>query len=91
VIEAMANGVPVVQPDRGAYPEMLERARGGLLVKPDDPEALAEGLRTLWQDAELRRRLARQALDGVRAHHGIARMAERTLEVYRSVMAVAHA
>jgi glycosyltransferase involved in cell wall biosynthesis len=61
------------------------------LVSPGDPEALAEGLRTLREDAGLRQRLAGRAWEGVREHHGIARMAERTLEVYRSVMAAAHA
>jgi glycosyltransferase involved in cell wall biosynthesis len=91
VLEAMANGVPVVQPRRGVFPEMLERTQGGLLVSPGDPAALAEGLHALWQDAGLRQRFARQAADGAREHHGIARMAGRTLEVYRSVMAVAHA
>ena len=37
LLEAMASGVPVVQPRRGAFPEILEKTRGGLLVEPDDP------------------------------------------------------
>ena len=32
LLEAMANGVPVVQPRRGAFPEIVERTGGGLLV-----------------------------------------------------------
>ena len=35
---------------RGSFTEMVERTGGGLLVKPDDPEALAEGLYALWSD-----------------------------------------
>ncbi|MGH9315192.1 MAG: glycosyltransferase family 4 protein, partial [Vicinamibacterales bacterium] len=37
VMEAMACGVPVVQPRRGAFVEILQKTGGGLLVPPDDP------------------------------------------------------
>ena len=40
LLEAMANGVPVVQPRRGAFPEILEKTGGGILVEPDDPASL---------------------------------------------------
>ena len=60
MLEAMANGVPVVQPRRGAFPEMLARTGGGLLVEPDDPGSLALAIHGLWKDrqqlAELGRR-----------------------------------
>jgi glycosyltransferase involved in cell wall biosynthesis len=90
VLEAMANGVPVVEPRRGAYPEVLERTQGGLLVEPDSAESLAEGLRTLWQDVNLRQRLGNQGYAAVQKHHGIARMAEATVEVYRGLAQVAY-
>src|SRR5437016_13208402 len=38
VLEALANGVPVVQPRHGSFPELLERTGGGLLVNPNDPD-----------------------------------------------------
>ena len=44
VLEAMANGVPVVQPRRGAFPEILERTGGGILVEPDDAGSLAQAI-----------------------------------------------
>ena len=37
VLEALANGVPVVQPRHGSFPELIEATGGGLLVNPDDP------------------------------------------------------
>jgi glycosyltransferase involved in cell wall biosynthesis len=88
MLEAMASGVPLVQPRRGAFPEVIERTGGGLLVNPDDAEALAEGLYTLWSDGPLRARLADRGFDGVRAHHGIAQSAECLLDVYRRLLAV---
>src|SRR5205807_4602404 len=53
LLEAMASGVPVVQPRRGAFTEIVEKTGGGLLVAPDDPEALADGLLQLWHDRSL--------------------------------------
>jgi glycosyltransferase involved in cell wall biosynthesis len=90
VFEALANGVPVVEPRRGAFPEMLERTGGGLLVEPDSAPALAEGLRTLWLDAGLRRRLGERGCAAVREHHSIERMAEATAAVYRGLGGVGH-
>jgi glycosyltransferase involved in cell wall biosynthesis len=85
VFEALANGVPVVEPRRGAYPEILERTGGGLLVEPDSAAALAEALRTMWLDPGLRRHLGDQGCAAVREHHSIERMAEATAAVYRGL------
>ena len=57
LLEAMASGVPVVQPRRGAFTEMVEKTGGGLLVAPDQVGALAEGLHTLWRDRSLTEKL----------------------------------
>jgi glycosyltransferase involved in cell wall biosynthesis len=89
VLEALANGVPVVQPRRGAYPEVLARTGGGLLVEPDSAAALADALRTLWLDAALRRRLGDEGCAAVREHHSIERMAKATAAVYGSLVGTA--
>ena len=81
VLESMAAGVPVVQPQRGAFTEIVGRTGGGILVDPDDPDRLAEGLLALWSDRQLRNRLAQQAFDGVRVHYSIAHAADRLIEV----------
>jgi glycosyltransferase involved in cell wall biosynthesis len=82
LLEAMASGVPVVQPRRGAFIEVVDKTQGGLLVTPDDPNALADGLHRLWSDRGLADGLARQAFDGVRARSTIAASADRLLDVY---------
>lgn len=86
LLEAMASSVPVVQPRRGAFVEIVERTGGGLLVEPDDPDALADGLWTLWQDRARAEALGRQAAEGVRTHYTIGRSADRLLEVYRTLV-----
>jgi glycosyltransferase involved in cell wall biosynthesis len=45
VLEALANGVPVVQPKHGSFPELIEATGGGLLVNPEDPQDHARSLR----------------------------------------------
>ena len=86
LLESMASGVPVVQPRRGAFTEIVERTGGGLLVEPDDPETLADGLYALWSNRTLRNSLADRAFDGVRAHYSIAHAASRLLDVYNAML-----
>ena len=81
LLEAMACGVPVVQPRRGSFTEIVEKTGGGLLVKPDDPQSLADGLHTLWRDNAQRQQLGRRGFDGVRAHYTIQRSTDRFLAV----------
>jgi glycosyltransferase involved in cell wall biosynthesis len=82
LLEAMASGVPVVQPRRGAFTEIVEKTGGGLLVPPDDVASLADGLHTLWQDRARAAALGEQGFVGVRQHYSIARSADRILEAY---------
>jgi glycosyltransferase involved in cell wall biosynthesis len=92
LLEAMANGVPVVQPRRGSFPEIVNRTGGGILVEPDDPDSLGQGILAMWRDPARVRELGDKGAQGVRAHYSAARMAERALEVYTSVTgARAHA
>jgi len=85
LLEAMACGVPVVQPRRGSFTEMIEKTRGGLLVEPDAADGLADGLLSIWKDRPLAEELGRNGFEGVRRHYGVARMADRALEVYDSL------
>ena len=87
LLEAMACGVPVVQPRRGAFTEIVEKTSGGLLVEPDDAESLAEGLLKIFQDRSRAAELGRNAFRGVREHYSAAHMADRALEAFKSVVA----
>jgi glycosyltransferase involved in cell wall biosynthesis len=86
LLEAMACGVPVLQPRRGGFTEVVERTGGGLLVEPDNVEALAEGILKLARDSDLRASLGENGFKNVREHYSVARMADSALEAYASVI-----
>jgi glycosyltransferase involved in cell wall biosynthesis len=85
LLEAMAAGVPVVQPRRGAFPEIVDKTGGGVIVAPGDAEALADALLALANDRVRLAELGRRAYDGVREHYSIKHSVDRLLEVYGSV------
>jgi glycosyltransferase involved in cell wall biosynthesis len=83
VLEALASGVPVVQPAHGAFPELLASTGGGRLVPPHDASALAHALHDLLVDHQVRADLGNQGRQRVLAEFNSQRMAEATLEVYQ--------
>lgn len=91
LLEAMANGVPVVQPRRGSFPEIVGQTGGGILVEPDDPSALASGILQVLGDPHLASRLRAAGPAGVRQHYSAAGMARRTLEIFSGTLARARA
>jgi glycosyltransferase involved in cell wall biosynthesis len=86
LLEAMATGVPVVQPRRGAFPEILEKTGGGILVDADDPDALAQCFRQLQSDPSLASALGEAGAAGVRAHYTAGHMAETVERIYHDVI-----
>lgn len=88
VIEALAAGVPVVQPRSGAFPELIEATGGGVVCAAGDAQALAEGLRALLLHPAHARVLGQAGRQAVRARFSAEAMARATLEVCRQAMAM---
>jgi glycosyltransferase involved in cell wall biosynthesis len=82
ILEALANGVPVVQPRHGSFPELIEATGGGLLVQPDDPHDLAKALRRMLEDHAVRTEMGRKGKEVVHARFHAERMAQETAAVY---------
>lgn len=87
VLEAMAAGVPVVQPAHGSFPELIDATGGGVLVEPNNPQALAGALGELMDDRARRNELAARGMAAVHKSFSAARMAEATLDIYKQVLA----
>jgi len=85
MIEALASGVPVVQPRHGAFIELLDATGGGILCDPDDPQALADAMETLLLDPERARALGAQGRKAVFESFSAERMARDMIKVLESV------
>ena len=90
VIEAMASGVPVVQPDVASFPELVEATGGGVLCQAGQPESLADGVERLLADPEAARALGTRARQAVLDKFSIESMAETLIGVYGEVVGGGH-
>jgi glycosyltransferase involved in cell wall biosynthesis len=84
--EAMACGLPVAATTGGALPEVVEDGVTGLLVPPADAPALAEAIRTLMGDADLRRRMGQAGRERVLEKFSWPRAALQTEAVYHEAL-----
>ena len=85
VIEALAAGVPVVQPQTAAFPELIELTGGGVLCAPTGSQALAEGIERLLLDRHRARQLAEAGQRAVFEQLNAEAMAQNFLEVVKSL------
>lgn len=85
LLEAMAAGLPAVATAVGGTPEVLAKG-GGMLVPPDDAEALGEAIGRMRASAELRASHAAQARRNIEANYSVQRMAEGWNAVYERIL-----
>ncbi|NLF32797.1 MAG: glycosyltransferase family 4 protein [Planctomycetes bacterium] len=88
--EAMAAGLPVVASNVGGLPEVVQDGRTGVLVPPDDPDALAEALASLLADGDRLGRFAAAARQYAWANFGWDRVADRIRHVYHLTLGILH-
>ena len=87
VLEALACGVPVVQPRHAAFPEILALTGGGTLCAPDDTMALAVAIEAVLLDQPRARQQALAARAKVLELFSAARMAHQIAGIYRDATA----
>jgi len=81
-IEAMAAGVPVVASNHGAFPEMLDDERAGLLHAPGDAASLAGAIAMMADDPERMAACGRHAHSLARSRHSAEAMAQAHEALY---------
>jgi glycosyltransferase involved in cell wall biosynthesis len=86
LLEAMACGVPVVQPPHGAFPELIARTGGGVLAASGSPADLATRLMDLWRDPAQAADLGRQGRAGVHAHYSVGHMTDAVLAAFHEAV-----
>ncbi len=84
--EAMASGIPVAQPNLGAFPEIIETAGGGLVYSPNTPESLWLALSELLSSNEKLKQLSHEARASVETHFNINHQGEKMTKVYQNIL-----
>ena len=84
VLEALANGIPVVVPRHGAFPELIDATGGGLLVEPGNAPALAAQLADLLVNSSARLQFGAQGRAVVHARYHPQALATQTLQLFQA-------
>ena len=85
VLEAMAASRPVVATEAGGPLDSVLDGTTGILVTPDDKDALAEGILRILRDADAGVEMGRQGLERVRAKFTIDRVAEEMSILFQEI------
>jgi len=83
ISEAMASGIPVVQPELGAFPEIVNKAGGGVIYTPNTTNSLAKALAELLDDQSKLEQLSNEARQSVENHFDINKQAEKLTNIYK--------
>ena len=86
MLEAMASGIPMVQPDLGAFPEVIDMSGGGVIYGENTPVLLAKSLGELILDDKKLQELSTAGIAGVKAHFDVHALAKKMVAVYDSVL-----
>jgi glycosyltransferase involved in cell wall biosynthesis len=87
LIEALAAGIPVVQPRAAAFPEVIHATGGGLLCEPNNPASLADAIGSLLDDPDRAHALGNAGRQVVHSDFSAARMADNLLAAFEPLMA----
>jgi len=86
LLEAMANGIPVVATSVGGVPAIVSSGKNGILVPPADPSRLLEAMQSVAGDGDLRKRLCARAADLIRQDYSVADWTRKVTRVYSATL-----
>lgn len=80
VIEALSYGVPVVQPDSGAFAEILNITNGGVIFKMEEPGAYLKVIKKCLRDLNSCREMGQRGRESVKKLFNLERMASEVVQ-----------
>jgi glycosyltransferase involved in cell wall biosynthesis len=86
LVEALAFEKPAVATNVGGVPEIIKNGYNGLLVPPNDPHELANGLRQLFLDKNLAEYLGRNGRETVKQRFSYEVVARNCLQIYENIL-----
>ena len=82
-LEALASGVPLVQPELGAFPEIINATGGGVIYKPNTAEALAEKLAEVLSDTTKLETMSLSGRKAVEEKFDCGKLSEKMVAIYK--------
>jgi glycosyltransferase involved in cell wall biosynthesis len=89
LLQAASSGLPIVAVNAGGMPEAVEDGVNGRLVTPGSSADLADALRQLLSDEELRLRMGKAGREKMRREFSLQGMVEGNMRVYRELLGLA--
>jgi len=86
ILEAMALSVPIIATEVGGNPELIEHDKNGILVKAEDPSALAANISSLLRDSALRERFGRASRSLAEERFSLESMISRYSKLYEGLL-----
>ncbi len=84
LMEAMASGLPVISTSVGGIPELIQDGQNGLLVEQQNPSAVADAIKRLFGDANLREQLRHSAQATIEHEYNLAVSVQQLRELFLS-------
>ena len=84
--EALAAGIPVVQPKLGAFPEIVDISKGGLIYYPNTAEKLAESLALLFNNKDKLSQLSINGHRSIEDHFNIHKLSDKMIAEYQQLL-----
>ena len=88
ILEAQVNGVPVVASSIGGITEIIKDRETGILVAPDNPDDLYQGIKLVLEDALLREKIVNNAKQQIRERFSLEKMVGQVEAVYKELVDV---
>ncbi len=85
LLEALINGIPVIASKVGGIIDIVEHEKTGLLVKEKDPDSLAEAIKRMLKDEELRKNTVLMGQKKIREEFSLESLSEKLIDIYREV------
>jgi len=84
-LEAMASGIPLVQPDLGAFREIIDATGGGVVYHPNHPDALAATLAEVLTDEKKLLKMSKAGHESVQEKFDCAKLTRKMIGIYQQI------
>ena len=85
-LEALASGVPLVQPELGAFPEIINATGGGVIYKPNTAPALTDKLTEVLANREIIDAMSLAGRKAIEEHFNCNDISAKMVDIYRTLL-----